>query len=440
VNTQPDFGKQERATVLIYHVAMDVQPGDVRYLRLWGPCQIEPSSRRSINFMPESIFDDIERVNVDARKRSESQFECLNRSADPNVAWMRQTLENWYAMYPGAGRPEIRTRSRFGGDRGFDSAFHELLLNALMCSIGCTCEVHPDLANGGKHPDFLVSDPSGPDFFLEARIVKPLSEAQAGEQRREGDLLDRVDQIGSSKYALQVSVLRAASAPGSPKKLHRAVQEWMALLDFDAVAKWWKSDDDGGDEPRFVYEEPSGWAIEFVALPRVGQAQENASKRGIAIEIGEAAEIDTFTPLKNALIEKAKHYGNLDRPYIIAVNAMDTFMNEDSFEEVLFGRKAANLVRTPEGLTARCGRQADGLWFPSAPEWALRVSGVLFTRKLSAGCRLPDSQARLYLNPWAKHQYVGALMRLPTARLMGAEYCKQTGEPINDLIPLPPRP
>jgi hypothetical protein len=60
----------------------------------------------------------------------------------------------------------------------FPSAFFELFLHELLLRLGCNVEVHPDPGTGSsRRPDFLVTDPDGQQFFLEAVLATDLPQA-----------------------------------------------------------------------------------------------------------------------------------------------------------------------------------------------------------------------------------------------------------------------
>jgi len=64
-------------------------------------------------------------------------------------------------------------------------------------------------------------------------------------------------------------------------------------------------------------------------------------------------------PIKAAVESKAGRYGQLDRPYIIAVSALEEFANGDAAIDALFGTES---VIVTQSCDQRWVRNSDGAW------------------------------------------------------------------------------
>ena len=122
---------------------------------------------------------------------------------------------------------------------------------------------------------------------------------------------------------------------------------------------------------------------------------------------------DHRTPLLIALEDKARRYGQLGLPYLIAINAMET-IDEIDVMETLFGRERWHIpVDAPE-VEPAMSREPNGLWTNDVGPKNTGVSGVLLFKRLTPWfiCHFPP---RLYHNPWPAHPYTGVLTQLPQA-------------------------
>jgi len=76
-----------------------------------------------------------------------------------------------------------------------------------------------------------------------------------------------------------------------------------------------------------------------------------------------------------ALEEKARRYGDLDRPFVIALLANDVFVDEENIASALYGEPGFGVDANGEVSLGRAG----GLWSDGA---GTRVSAVLTARNL----------------------------------------------------------
>jgi hypothetical protein len=149
-------------------------------------------------------------------------------------------------------------------------------------------------------------------------------------------------------------------------------------------------------------------------------------------------DIDTITPLNAALKKKSSRYGRLDKPYIIAVSAMDMFADEPSVRAALFGTEEVRFKPLPNETWTVCNKYREALWMSdTGPQYA-RVSGVLFARKANPGSLLSGADMVLYLNPWADRPYSGELTQLRTVQQEETEYNARPGRSVREILQLTP--
>jgi hypothetical protein len=380
----------------------------------------------------ESVFADIARTESGPKRRSEGIFTYLNRSADEHAARVRALIDRWYADFSTEGKHEVRQRLQLGGTRGFESAFHELLLSATANALGCVVAIHPHLGDTAKRPDFTVESTVHGTSFLEAVLATGQSDFAAAAEQREHTLLDALDDLECPEYFVAVEVIQRSGQPGSGKRLRRFVSEQFDGLNLREVRRGLEK---SGMEtlPRFSYAE-DGWIIELRACPKSPSAMDDPVDRAVGIEMTGMHRIDPATPLRKALKRKASRYGELGEPFIIAVNALDIFANDVSFREALLGTECIQVTHTAEGVHTAEARNPDGLWRNTSGPSYTRVSAVLFTRKARSSNFLLGAEARLYLNPWAERPYSGELTRLPTTRAEGTQYVDIPGVSMEELL------
>lgn len=382
-----------------------------------------------------TLFDTVERTDTTAARRAESAFNVLNRSADPQVSRVRESMETWFGSFPEPAKAELASRLRSGDQRGFESAFFELFLHEVAHRLGCELEPHPELTGTSKHPDFLVRSPSHEPSYLEAVVSSELSDEELGAEKRADELLDGLNRLEVSNFFLGVCVLIQGPKPLSQRRLRQFAEIQLAQLTPQAVENAMQSGALQGP-PRFRYRD-EGWDIELTPMPKSAAAHA-AGAPLIGIEITPVRDIDTITPLNAALKKKSRRYGRLDKPYLIALSAMDMFADEPSVRAALFGTEDVRFKQLPNGTWTIDNRYRDALWISDTGPQYTRVSGVIFARKANPGNLLSSADMVLYLNPWADHAYTGELTQLRTLQQQGTEHHVRPGRSVRDLLQLTP--
>jgi len=102
------------------------------------------------------MFDSITRTDTSCKKRAETIFRYLNKSARPGSEVSRALIEEMLSRVPRDSRRELCSRFRSGSDAEFASAFQELCLHDLLIRQECALLPHPSIAGTTKRPDFLV--------------------------------------------------------------------------------------------------------------------------------------------------------------------------------------------------------------------------------------------------------------------------------------------
>jgi hypothetical protein len=363
----------------------------------------------------KSLFDNINRDYIGPAQRSEPTFTWLNRSAKPACDKIRQQLETWFSHYPAEHQNEMYTRLRRDDRRGdFDSAFFELFLHELLLKLGCCPIIHPTVnSNNGRCPDFLVESPKG-NFYMEAVLVREPDDEIGARTRMNQvyDILDRnlkspnffigMDIIGTpdtAPPARQITNFLAINLTSvDPDTLYTQVQK---AQNYDVLPRWkWKY---------------QNWEIVFYPIPKSPNLRGKPDVRPIGMQFDGFHWLDLRTPIRDRIMAKAKRYGRLDLPYVIALNDIRYMFRGDQIDimEALFGKETFRVSRLPsEATEPEMIREMDGAWTsPSGPRYS---SAVIFI-----DCLLPwnisKANINLYHNPWAEKPYTSELCCLHQA-------------------------
>jgi hypothetical protein len=349
-----------------------------------------------------SVFDEVERSDDSPGSHSESRFAFLNRVQTPFWAEVRHLIESWFSHVAESEVADVRSRLRSDNTRVHVAAFWELYLHESLLCAGYTVMAHPPVPGTTHRPDFLVG--RGEDrFYVEATVTAPTDLEVAANARR-SQIYDVLNGIDSPNFFLWIDVDSEGAASPSTRRLRRDITDWLAALDPDAVTDMVERGGGLMAAPTHRWEE-AGWRLAFRPIPKSVDARGEDGLRPVgAWDSGGAGVVDSETPLRSALSEKGKRYGNLEHPYIVAIQTTDGWTDDHAVTNVLYGTDVLQVSTGAEGtLTAESDRKRDGYW--SGPRgWEHRnVSGVLI--------------ATNELAPWTVGTYAPTLWEHPDPSL-----------------------
>lgn len=382
------------------------------------------------------LFDTVERHDEGPAGYREPHFTYLNRSARPEVDRIREVLESWFARYPTQAQPDLGARFRSKSDPQYESAFFELFLHELLNRLGCRVRVHPKPAGGrATRPDFLVKSATGVRFYLEAAIATGESEAEAAQRSRVNVVYDALDRLNSPNFFIGVKVRGALRTAPPARDIRSFVARHLASLDPDEVAAYQRSTG-RRTGPEWHYEHP-GWRITFFPIPKRPEARGKPGVRPVGIRFGEPRYVDPRVRIRDAILVKARRYGDLNLPYLIALNALVWPVRQSEALEALFGGVQVIVRWGPSGMaTPEPTRVPDGVWTSYSGARYRRVSAVLLATRLSPW-NLPMADICLYLNPRAKRPYSSELTRLPHAAVQNEQVEWRGGDSLGGILELP---
>lgn len=326
-----------------------------------------------------TLFDPPAERHTRPKRHDEPAYAYMNTSAWKGIVACRVLLEEWFQRFPADAQTDVRERFRSSDDAQHQSAFFELYMHELMRGIGYDLEAHPQMPNGEtRHPDFLVRKGQERIFYLEC-IVPSISPDKAGKQAMIDRVYATIDRIDSPNFFLSVETSGVPAKSPPAAKVGRALERWLRTLDPDQVAELFKS---GGFDalPAFPWEF-DGWEVVFQPIPKSPEARGRAGVRPIGMQMpAEATALQDHVPVKNAVIAKASRYGEMELPYLIAINAHGEqgFMEMDDFMAGLLGQENVTFFTQGDRPTDyREGRNPDGAWNGPKGWQCTRVSGVI---------------------------------------------------------------
>lgn len=376
-----------------------------------------------------TLFDYGECADLGPAGYAEPIFHYWNRSARRIATKLRQEIESWFDRYPDQSARDLRQRFRSDDDAQHAGAFFELFLHQLLTRLGAQIEVHPAVPGTTRRPEFRVSL-ANVTFYMEARVVTDESKAAAAARKRTNLVYDALNDLESPDFWINVQVRGAPESLVPTSRLRRFLELKMADLDYDEINRRFSSS--GLRElPRWPYEF-EGWVVEFFPIPKQG-ARGQRGVRPMGVQMSEWERIDPATPLREAILEKARSYGSLDLPYVIAINAIGDFISDVHVVEALFGDEV--FVSRSESDPIHLEREPNGAWTNPSGQYT-RVSACLIFQKLQAE-NFPAANVRLYHHPRATRRLEGALFRLPEAIVTGNRLQFTEGVSLAEIFDVP---
>jgi hypothetical protein len=362
-----------------------------------------------------TAFDRKARTLVASAGQTTASFVRLNESARPAAAKVRRLIDDLLVCYPRRKRGELITRIR---SRDEDHVLHELLVRS-----GCRIDaIEPAVEGSTKVPDFLVTGPSGEEFYMEARVAMGVSDEDATAETRLREALDAIDEVTSPDYLIDVRYSGAPVRTARAARLRRVIQSWLDGLDYDSVRERWEND---GVLPEFEVKE-QGTRFFIEAVPRGSTRGETGPGVIGSYGMADVSTVRPSEPIRTAVRKKSSRYGDLPRPYLVAVNALSQFARDDSVVEALLGSERI----VSAGGQSWIERNDDGVWTPGRNT---RVSAVLCVERLSAWS-LGQVRGRIILNPWARRPFVAFPPGLEKHWLENGAWQREEGRSVREIL------
>lgn len=277
------------------------------------------------------LFDDIPRTDKSSQKRRKSFYNVLNRSARSEYEAARQLLEKWFLDYP--ADPKQNRESLQGkfcsNDSDHLSAFFELYTYAWLKYQRFL--VHPEYVvdqSKNRPIDFFVQPPDGLPFYLEA-VVAMDSEAEVKSEGPLEELRQSLSKINDPNFLIDFKWERKSDKQLPTAQMRLDLQKWLQKLGEDSTQE---------EKPEPASYERNGWKLLFFAVPRSRQGKLKHQILGQPLSA-------QWVPFENSLRKKLEdkgekgRYGNLEYPFIIAVNILAQDSLGCNLDELLFGKE-----------------------------------------------------------------------------------------------------
>ena len=359
----------------------------------------------------KKLFDEMDRDYTGPALYAEPIFNYLNRCARLECKRIHNLLEQWFKNFPSEFQDELRTRFRSKDDRQHLAAFFELYLHELLSKSGFSVEIHPLVSNKATHPDFKVLKNGKTLFYLEATLAA-LSDEDTSAKARVNQVYDTLNRMKSPNFFIGVKVHGAPTTNPPGAKMRRFLERKLSNLDPDMIAEQFEQ---GGFEtlPRWEWKHDD-WQITFFPIPKKPEARGKPGVCPIGIQMYDARLITPHIGIKKAIQDKATKYGELDLPYIVAINVMDEFGADDiDISNALFGEEQVTIIfHGNELIDQRPGRKPNGAWYgPNGPQ-NKRVSAVLIAVNLNPW-KIAKVTPVLWHNPWTNYPLPPDIWQLP---------------------------
>lgn len=384
------------------------------------------------------LFDEFERHDIGPAQNSESEFSFLNRSARTEAYQIRETLEKWFSYYPDSEKQEFRARFRSDIDSQHQAVSFELFLHELLLRLGYRITLHPKgLGEITKTPDFLVEASSDNRFYMEATIATGKSAQESAAQARMNTVYDILNRaIDSPNFFLMLNIKGVPTSQPPTRKLVSFLKSNLDKLDPDVITRLYN--DKGVDALPCWHFAHESWKIEFRPIPKKEGARGKIGVRPIGMKNHGWHLVDSRTPIRDAIIDKAGRYGEFSLPYIVAINAIG-HIDQIDIMEALFGKEQFTMSfsqsELAEPVQYEVSRTPDGVWTsPSGPRYT-RLSGVVLVTRFTLW-NLQGANLCLYHNPWAQKPCFSVLPRLSQGIPEGNQMRFVSGEALETIMGL----
>jgi hypothetical protein len=270
--------------------------------------------------------------------------------------------------------------------------------------------------------------------YVEATLA--IHTVALAEPRIEAEILDAIDDLAPTELGLDVGTRGTLTQTPSISQIKRDVIRWLGEQDVDAVTASFRAADlKSLPQTELRY---GDWRLRLRAIPIPGLREKGPSTRVIHIGPSRGGFIDNGRMLKDAVRAKAKRYGELDRPLIVAVNAIGDLIGRDDEMSALFGKEqfVVDLVND-EPVRSSVSRERDGAWVYGPEPRNTRVQAVMFFRGAYPSSAA-DVSVCTYLNPYVDVQIPGELLRFGVAQAgAGGKIEWHSGERLGEILGLP---
>lgn len=341
------------------------------------------------------LFDKKERTLQGPADYNADIYAYYNDSARLDVGCVRDQLEIWFAKYPQNEKEELKSRVK----ATFNPAIFELFIFALFTELGYSLEIHPEIPETTKRPDYFAK--KGNDvFYIEVKFMTMLSQNEQSLERRKNAVLDAINKIDASNFLLKLEDIsfKDSSQPSGKDIIRYFNREIANYSPDDYTERLLQHGFDG--MPEIIYEDDK-IKITTKLLPKSplhrGTNSRSIGAHPTVTQIGNDSE-----DIIGALETKATRYGNLNAPYIICLNKQSVGLDLIEVQEALYGSLQICWSDNPNNREEKMEFTGNGFFGSKSNPKFTRVSGVYITNANTANLATTAEHAFRH-NPYAKH-------------------------------------
>ena len=367
-----------------------------------------------------SIFSKFSRTYNGPAIHTEGRFHFLDRSARPEAERVRQQLDRWLDAYPRLHREELASRIRSPIDAQFYSAVFELYLFQLFVRLGYRTIVHPHPpGTNEKVPDFLLIDSDANEILVEAVLATEESDTERAERARLDTVCAALDKIESPDFFAMVRIDGSPQRPLPGHHWRSTVEEWLFSIDYASVLQVATSNTSLLlDLLPSMSLHDGEFSLTFTVIPKKPEARGKENHRFLGGFSHPARWVQSWKAIQKSVRKKASRYGQINKAFIIAINALGEDVDDDEECQALYGHR--------------------GLWRSEATLAHTRVSAVLLAQHLLPWT-VGSTVLKVCHNPGATHICKGPICTLPQRRIVGSRVVDDPGVEPWTVLGLPAR-
>jgi len=334
-------------------------------------------------------------------------YEFFSRSTREDVARLRTV---WNAVFLGCGlceetKRDIRARFRSKLSNNHIGALLELVVYSLLTRSDYKVESGPQLPSG--KPDFKVRSFRGDDFYVEVTCALGNRKVSMKENLRR-KIYETINSIESDRFRVMLSIRGILPIRIDRKRLKSEVERWLARihqLKVDHTKDSIESNDVycNGCNGEFVLDKALIILKPILINPPISSRQHGFIRIGPA---SDASLVITDKYISSKLKDKAQQLSGLDRPVLLIVNVLESFMDDNDILTAMFGKLKAKVpLELNDSVEPMCVRESDGFWVFNGRPRNRSIEAVLFLCNMGHD-GIPSKEPQLILNPFVKSRFI----------------------------------
>lgn len=344
------------------------------------------------------LFDKTTESIDGSSRNNENAYNYYHKSSRGDIGHVRNVLETWFSKFPEGEKKELKNRFK----KDIESAFFELFLFTLLSKLGFEIEIHPELKNSKKKPDFLI-EKEGLHAYVEAKICYDKTNEKMAFEKRQNQFYDDINKVRIKGFLLAIDeLIFKTNRQPSVKALNAKIEKEINLLNPKIITT--QLEKFGFDSTPKIEFENTDFKIVLKPMPLVESEKGRISESPIGV-----FPIETFLgggeqSLKTSIIKKAKRYGKFEIPYLICINSLGKRTSgKTDIENVIWGSLQYSYSTDPNNRKGKTTRAENGVFYNSKKVKLTNVSGIFVTKIFPSN--IPNSKYWIYKNPFASNEF-----------------------------------